>query len=292
LLQRHHHGARVSLLEALDSRRYERLVAALTSMLDQGPPKRPPLVNVLALEALPELIDRRHQEAEKAVRRAHRSGVVDDFHRLRIRCKRLRYAIEFTGDLYGGDVKRYARQVASLQDALGLIQDAETAANRLQVIALGEEGAALPRPTVFAMGMVSQRCTAEALDRLAKLPGAKHLVNGKLWDKARGTMEDRRRETAMAAEVDKQSGEPAPRPDMPSGRARPALPSLSATSGAPIPAVRPAVRPETTAAKVGATTNRSAGVAKPTRPRRDPDPTGDGNETKTVTPIRRRLAPG
>ena len=177
--------ARAALLEALDSRRYERLVSALSSMLDQGPSGVPRLGHVAALEALPESDQRRHREAEKAVRRAHRTGVVDDFHRLRIRCKRLRYAIEFTGDLYGGDVKRYARQVASLQDELGLIQDAETAANRLQAIAFGEEGMPCCRgPRVFAMGMVSQRCAAEAVTRLAKLPPAKHFVNGELWDKA------------------------------------------------------------------------------------------------------------
>jgi CHAD domain-containing protein len=68
LLVHHREEARTSLLEALDSRRYERLVAALTSMLEQGPLRRAPLVHVAALEALPELIGGRHREAEKAVR--------------------------------------------------------------------------------------------------------------------------------------------------------------------------------------------------------------------------------
>ncbi|MGO8876960.1 MAG: CHAD domain-containing protein [Acidimicrobiales bacterium] len=243
LLLSHHESARLALLEALDSRRYERLVGALTSMLDQGPLRRASIRQAPALDALPELIGRRHREAEKAVRRAHRTGIVEDFHRLRIRCKRLRYAIEFTGDLYGGDVKRYARQVASLQDELGLIQDAETAANRLQDIALGDEGALLPRETVFAMGMVSQRCAAEAVTRLAKLPAAKRLVNGKLWDKAQETMERRRQEAAeallesqraqsLAAE---QALEPSPLP----GRARPVLPTLTGPSApTAIPPVR------------------------------------------------------
>jgi triphosphatase len=300
LLVHHREEARTSLLEALDSRRYERLVAALTSMLEQGPLRRAPLVHVAALEALPELIGGRHREAEKAVRRAHRTGVVDDFHRLRIRCKRLRYAIEFTGDLYGGDVKRFARQVASLQDELGLIQDAETAANRLQAIASGDEGALLSRATVFAMGMVSQRCAAEAVTRLAKLPAAKHLVNGRLWDKARDTMDRRRQEAAdaaaEAAEAARRTAaerdpEPAPVP----GRVRPALPSVSAP-GAPRrvrrvagpAATAPATGLASTPAPVGAASRSRRGVQPP------PPPAAAGGGTgasPTVTPIRRKLAP-
>ena len=225
-------------------------MSALSSVLEQGPLRRAPLGHVAALEALPGLISGRHREAEKAVRRAHRTGVVDDFHRLRIRCKRLRYAIEFTGDLYGGDVKRYARQVASLQDELGLIQDAETAANRLQAIAFGEEGALLSRATVFAMGMVSQRCAAEAVTRLAKLPPAKHLVNGRLWDKARDTMDRRRQEAADAAAeaaeaAHRAAAEQAPEPAVPA-HVRPALPSV------PVPAASRRVR-RATGAAAGAT---------------------------------------
>ena len=325
LLLRPSRAARAALLEALDSRRYERLVAALTSMLDQGPIRRASVVRVGALEALPELIGGRHREAEKAVRRAHRTGVVEDFHRLRIRCKRLRYAIEFTGDLYGADVKRYARQVASLQDELGLIQDAETAANRLQVIALGEEGALLPRATVFAMGMVSQRCTAEALTRLAKLPAAKQLVNGKLWEKARETMERRREEAARAAEeaerAKRAAAAQASEPLIAPGRARPALP----TSRCPLRRGGPG-RPGGRATsdvddrqggrrggddRQGGRRDgddrqdaegepdsgdrqevRRGRTGRPRRVRAAAPPTDENSDAKTVTPIRRRLAPG
>jgi CHAD domain-containing protein len=270
LLLSHHVSARLALLEALDSRRYERLVTALTSMLDQGPLRRASIMQAPALDALPELIGRRHREAEKAVRRAHRTGIVDDFHRLRIRCKRLRYAIEFTGDLYGGDVKRYARQVASLQDELGLIQDAETAANRLQDIALGDEGTLLPRETVFAMGMVSQRCAAEAVTRLAKLPAAKQLVNGKLWDKAKDTMERRRQEAAEAlAEAQRAeslAAEQASEPTPPPGRARPVLPTLTGPSApAAIPPVRRSPRrtTPTTNPQGGRVARRTTAAVKP-----------------------------
>jgi triphosphatase len=183
LLESHHRAARVRLLEALDSRRYERLVAALTSMLVSGPSKRIGTPR-LALVAMPELIAQRQRATAKAARRAHRTGVVADFHATRIRCKRLRYAIEFTGDLYPGSVKRYSKEIAGLQDALGLVQDAEAAADQLQALALGPENAALPPATIFAMGLIAERCRREAHDRLAHLSLTAKTIDSNGWSKA------------------------------------------------------------------------------------------------------------
>jgi CHAD domain-containing protein len=275
LLVNHHAIARATLLETLDSRRYERLVASLTSMLERGRPRRGALPQVVAAESLPELIGARHRDVVKATQRAHRSGVVEDFHRLRIRCKRLRYAIEFTGDLYGGDVKRYAKHIAALQDELGLIQDAETAANRLQGIALGSEGVPLPRATVFAMGMVAERCSAEAASRLGKLGATKQLLNGPLWKKAREAMRRRRGEVAELAAI---AAERASRDEpgtaaMTPGLARPALGEHP-------------VQPLTThpLRRAAPITNTQAGDGNvPAQPVEE--------ARKTVTPIRRRIAP-
>lgn len=294
LLQRHHDEARAALLEALDSRRYERLVAALTTILDQGPHRRSTAGQTMALDGLPDLIRARHRSAEKAVKRAHRTGVLADFHRLRIRCKRLRYAIEFTGDLYGGDVRRYAKYVASLQDELGLIQDAETAADRLQEIALGEEGSQLPRETIFAMGMVSQRCGAEAFSRLARLPKAKKLVSGKAWDRADALLDRRRKEAEQAASAEARARQaPVKEPEDPpvtAGRARPALPRI-AVSPAPrvsrtTRSLAPSPPPEATTAQRpprAAPRNTDHPAVTPAEP--------NGSGTNTVTPIRRSVTP-
>jgi triphosphatase len=51
-----------------------------------------------------------------------------DLHRLRIRAKRLRYATELLGPLFGGKAPvRAARRLAELQDALGHLQDLASA---------------------------------------------------------------------------------------------------------------------------------------------------------------------
>ena len=134
LLDRERDEARDDLLVALDSRRYERLVAGLTAMLRQGPSRRR-----RRRRHPPSPLCRRWCKSDtaatvKAARRARRSGVATDFHRLRIRGKRLRYALEFVSEVYAGQTTRYVRRVVQLQDALGLMQDAQVAAARLHSV--------------------------------------------------------------------------------------------------------------------------------------------------------------
>jgi CHAD domain-containing protein len=67
----------------------------------------------------------------RAVLKAGRAVTVDSpdaaMHRLRIRCKRLRYACETLREIYGKPAVRMARNLAELQEVLGAYQDAATA---------------------------------------------------------------------------------------------------------------------------------------------------------------------
>ncbi len=312
LFSRHHTTARGQLIEALDSRRYERLVVSLTSLVSQGPSLRAVPAQVAALEALPNLVAARHRDAVKAARRARRSGVLADFHRLRIRCKRLRYTIEFTGDLYGGDTRRFARTIAGLQDALGLVQDAEVAAARLNEIALSEEGEALSHATVFAMGMVAEHCNAEAASRLSKLPSTKQVISGPMWHKAVHQMDEQKLEAAelVALTAATRAGaERAAAASAKPGRARTILPNLAVLPGETVqrssqPATASPSGPEApragrarNAAASTATRARTPAVTPATpaarparRPRAKTQPAP--TTTKPATPTRRRSAPG
>jgi CHAD domain-containing protein len=122
LLGRQREDARRALLMCLDSARYERLVAGFATMLRQGPSRRSAAARAPAGAVVPGLIAQRHRSANKAARRAQRSGEADDFHQTRIRIKRLRYALEFVSDLYDKKTAKYVRHVVKLQDALGLMQ--------------------------------------------------------------------------------------------------------------------------------------------------------------------------
>ena len=116
-----------------------------------------------------------------------------DFHRTRIRLKRLRYALEFVSEIYERRTARYLRHVVKLQDGLGLMQDARVAAARLHELATAG-GSTLSPTTVFVMGGVTERYRMES-ERLAhKVPGLLHELGGSEWRKLTSLMERRRLE--------------------------------------------------------------------------------------------------
>ena len=122
-------------------------MSGMSAMVQQGPLRRSAATRLPASVAVPDLIGSRHAAVVKAARRAKRSGEAADFHRLRIRCKRLRYSLEFSAELYGGRTNRYTRQLTKLQNQLGLLQDAEVAATRLVELATGDTSPAAPPPS-------------------------------------------------------------------------------------------------------------------------------------------------
>jgi CHAD domain-containing protein len=300
LLAGHRVQARRALLEALDSRRYERLVSGLVAMLAQGPSSRSTAGRAPAVVTMPELIEERHRAARKAARRAKRTGAATDYHRLRIRCKRLRYALEFASGLYDGELKGFVRQMTRLQDALGSMQDAAVASSRLQVIALTEEGSSLSRAAIFAMGGVARQYRSEAEHLLGDMPELVQLLQGKEWKRARSLMELRQKAAAplahppAAASTQARIGVP--------GRARPVVAKPASGS---IATSRPGVSP--LLLPVAQTTEEASGLgtagedALVNDERSAPATDGESapvtepsaeNGSTTITPIRLQVAPG
>jgi hypothetical protein len=245
---------------------------------------------------MPSLIGERHRAARKAARRAKRTGMASDYHRLRIRCKRLRYSLEFASGLYDGELKGFVRQMTRLQDALGSMQDAEVAASRLEDITLADEGSLLSRATVFAMGGVAGRYRSEAEHLLGELPELVALLKGKEWRRSRSLMEMYLKEAAdrerAAATPSAGSGRARV-----AGRTRPALSTLATGSSAaatletlegPIPGVvdnasdaEPAVDEVSTANDVAGPDPAAKDVLASV-----PDRSA-AEESTTITPIRR-----
>ncbi|MGD0984540.1 MAG: CHAD domain-containing protein [Acidimicrobiales bacterium] len=298
LLAGHRLQARRALLEGLDSRRYERLVSGLVAMLAQGPSVRSAACRAPAVTTMPTLIGERHRAARKAASRAKRTGLATDYHRLRIRCKRLRYSLEFASGLYDGELKGFVRQMTRLQDALGSMQDASVASARLQVIALTEEGASLSRVAIFAMGGVARQYRIEAEHLLSGMPELVKLLEGKEWNRVKSLMEQRRKAAAPQVRPPAVAGA-AQRIEV-AGRARPALQALApgflATSVPGVPTQPPPGAEETMETPELGTESESSSVTAG-----DPAPTGDveaaplarqgaGNDS-TITPFRRQVAP-
>ncbi len=196
LLERDRDAARADMLAALDSVRWERLARGLSAMVQQGPARRSVATREPAVIGMPDLVVARHDKVAKAGKRAKRSGVVSDFHRLRIACKRLRYALEFSAEVYGGRTGRFVRQLTALQDELGLMQDAEVASTRLAELATGE--AHLPAATVFVMGGVAERHRRDVDRLLQRLPKEVRRIGGRDWRDLAELMEQRRAEAEAA----------------------------------------------------------------------------------------------
>ena len=193
LLREERERHRLSLFEMLDSRRYERLVEGFAALLRHGPLRTSAASRVPAVAAAPELVRSRYRKLRKAARRVGEEASPEDFHRLRIRGKRMRYALESVSELYVDGSKPLIRRLEGLQDVLGLLQDARVAVDRLRRLAATE---GLPPTTIFAMGEVAERYAhrAEALERRA--PKAYGKARGKRWRKFRRLMEQARVDAA------------------------------------------------------------------------------------------------
>jgi len=210
VLSEERESARVGMLVSLDSGRYTRLVSDFVSFLRPDPQRRssllPPAAETAAAVVIPGLVRSRHRAAVTAARRARRTGDLADFHRLRIRCKRLRYALEFVSEIYEGRTRRFVRSVVGLQDCLGLIQDDHVAAARLQRLAT-QAGTGLSPATVFAMGSIAEGYRRDAKEQMTLVPGLLSVLKGSRWRRLRAVMERRRLE---AGSHDRRGRSPAP----------------------------------------------------------------------------------
>ncbi|MGH9029763.1 MAG: CHAD domain-containing protein [Acidimicrobiales bacterium] len=195
LLESERAAGRAELLADLESARYERLMAGLCTMLRQGPPRRTAATRAPAVAVVPDLVAARQRSAAKAARPAKHSAQPEDFHRLRIRCKRLRYALEFVSDVYEGATSKVVRRVVRLQDSLGLMQDATVAVARLESLATNPSNG-LSATTVFVMGGVAERYRFEAKQIAEDLPKGLKALRGSRWQKLKVLMERRRLELA------------------------------------------------------------------------------------------------
>jgi triphosphatase len=232
LLEREREAARGDMLNGLDSVRWERLAKGLTAMAQQGPARRSLATRVPAEIGLPELVFRRHHKVRKAAARARHTGIVTDFHALRIRCKRLRYALEFSSEVYGGKTSRFVRELTVLQDELGEMQDAEVASLQLADLATGDTH--LPAATIFVMGGVAEQHRRQVKRFLKRLPNEFSRTEGRPWRELRELMERRRDEAEAARPPVRTTLRSVPQPP-PEAEPEPA----TSTTTAPAPSVNP-----------------------------------------------------
>jgi CHAD domain-containing protein len=191
VLEEQRADARREMLDALESRRYDSFVRRFGRSLRARHATRSGTASLPALAAAPHLIDARWTSVRKAAKHVGRSATAEDYHRLRIRCKRLRYALEFLNDVYGGRARPVLKQLVTLQDVLGLHQDAVVAIERLRTLTV-ERGSELGPETIFAMGEIAERYRQSVADLRKQVPPAYRRVSGKRWTSFREHVEAQR----------------------------------------------------------------------------------------------------
>jgi CHAD domain-containing protein len=180
LLDHQRSAARQRLLGVLDSERYlvllDRVVAAAAA------PAILPAADAPASEVLPRLARRPWSSLEKAADRLATGSADEEFHQVRVRAKRARYAADVAALVIGRPAERLADEVARVQDLLGEHQDACVARDWLRRAAIDVEA-----PAAFVAGELSVLQDSEASAHRAAWPAAWSRANkGKLraWLKA------------------------------------------------------------------------------------------------------------
>ena len=188
LLRERRVEARRRMLQALDSNRYERLIASFSGTLRRG---RSPSPTGSILEAAPDLLRDRYKKVRKAANKLREDSPPEHFHELRKKGKRLRYALEPLQEIYGKPAKKMVKLLKKTQDDLGDHQDLIVAAGLME-----ELGVAGDRPpqAAFSMGSMAERYGCEATEIRAGFLGSKPLRNlkrGKPWRNLRKKLEKR-----------------------------------------------------------------------------------------------------
>jgi CHAD domain-containing protein len=179
-LQSERARARGRMLRALDSASMQRVIERLTLFLTQPsslPESRPA---AMAVRIAPELIRDRYKKVRKGANRLTAESSMEDYHAVRSRAKKLRYAIETVAVIYGKPADEMLRALRRWQDQLGAQQDAHVANSRLLALAAAPPKE-LPPGTLFVMGRLAERHAVAAKRARKRLAKAFQKVRGWRW---------------------------------------------------------------------------------------------------------------
>ena len=187
-LRRRRVVARRRMLRALDSARYERFVARCSALLRGTAPRRG-VAREPIVDSAPSWIRTRMRKVRKSGDALGLASPATAYHALRIRCKKLRYALEAHVDVYGKPSRRLLEAVVELQRLLGDHQDAEVASADLRALC-DRRGAGLSRQAVFVIGKIAARYEREAQLR-RQFAKRYRAATGRRWTKLRRAMAKR-----------------------------------------------------------------------------------------------------
>ena len=167
LIEKHRHGLFERLREALESPRYRaldrRFLQFLEKPLSSSP--RAPLAAKTVREVAPVLIS---EKLDAVIQQGHTvlaEPKLKEFHRLRIRMKRLRYACEFMAPAYDGALDAFIERTVEIQDCLGELQDTVFTRGFIDSLSDDWKGKVVDPELFFILGEIYQLQAEIAKDR-------------------------------------------------------------------------------------------------------------------------------
>jgi CHAD domain-containing protein len=195
--------ARSTMLRALDAKRAREWLDTLPDQLARTPPSTSSASsrNTAALAVVPDLIRNRYRKLRKSARRLTGRSSMAEFHEVRVRAKKLRYALEVVAPTYAKPANRMLAALHKLQSRLGTQHDADVVGHYLTQLA-AHAPADFPAATLFMMGRMAEQRGREAVRLGKKVARPWRRVRGKRWQALRSGMEKRREEVPAAPSRD------------------------------------------------------------------------------------------
>ncbi|HEY1891973.1 MAG TPA: CHAD domain-containing protein [Steroidobacteraceae bacterium] len=183
--------ARATMLRALDAKPTRDWLDTLPDQLAKTPPAGPSasLSKAAALSVVPDLIHKRFRKLRKYTRRLTAESSMTEFHDVRVRAKKLRYALEAVSPTYAKPAGEMLVALHKLQSRLGTQHDADVIALYLTQLA-SQPPATFTAATLFAMGRMAELHAREAARMGAKAARPWRRMRGKRWKALRSRMEE------------------------------------------------------------------------------------------------------
>ena len=163
-------------------------------------------------EIAPAMLEPMVRKARKAARRVRADSAPERIHRLRIRLKRVRYALEILQEIGGRRTRRALRRLEELQELLGRHQDMVAAIGFLRTFASEGGAAGFPPAALIAAGslihdLALQRAKiAERVAKRSRQMTRKEILRDALREIVRMARAARRKKDAAALPLAEASG--------------------------------------------------------------------------------------
>jgi triphosphatase len=186
-------SARSGMLRALDAKAARDWLDTLPDQLARAAsqPASGSARRATALRVVPNLIGKRYRKLRKCVRRLTPESSLREYHKVRIRTKKLRYALEIVAPTYAKTADEMVAALHQLQSQLGTQHDAGAVAGYLTQLATRPPAGFTPQ-TLFMMGRMAEVNAREATGLSGMIEKPWRKVRGKRWKALRSRMDELR----------------------------------------------------------------------------------------------------